>query len=58
MSGARAQKGVGRVGRWPGEARHRRVHGGVSRREVRETKGADRWGPRARERGRVTVGQR
>jgi hypothetical protein len=38
------------VRRWPGNARHGRVHGGVRGREVREGEVADRWGPRASER--------
>jgi hypothetical protein len=46
VSGTQAQKGVGRV------------HGGVRGREVRETEGADGWGPRTSERGRATGGQR
>jgi hypothetical protein len=29
LSGVRAQNEVGHVGRWPGNARHGRVHGGV-----------------------------
>lgn len=47
------KKWVGRVGRWPGEARCGRVHGGACRWEVRETERADEWGPRVSERGRA-----
>jgi hypothetical protein len=35
------KKGVGRVGEWPGNARHGRVHGGEHGREVREGDVAD-----------------
>jgi hypothetical protein len=44
VSGGVASKGVGRVGRWPGEPRRGHVHGGACEREVRETEGADGWG--------------
>jgi hypothetical protein len=47
------KKGVGRVGRWPGEARRGRVHGGACGREVREMEGADGWRSQASERGRA-----
>jgi hypothetical protein len=40
------------MGRWPREARRRRVYDGVRGREVREIEGANGWGPRARERKR------
>jgi hypothetical protein len=46
---ARAEKKVGHVGEWPGNVRRGRVHGGVHRREVREGKVADMWGPRTSE---------
>jgi hypothetical protein len=46
------------VGKWSGEARHVRIHGGVCEREVKEMEGANGWGLRASERGRVTGGQR
>jgi hypothetical protein len=54
--GARLQKGVGHVGRWPGEARCGHVHGGPCGWEVRETEGVDGWGSRASERGRTNGG--
>jgi hypothetical protein len=38
----RAQKEVGRVGEWPGNARRGRVHGKVHGREVREGEETDR----------------
>jgi hypothetical protein len=41
------RKGVGRVGEWPGNKRHGRVHGGEREREVKEGEVADRWDPRA-----------
>jgi hypothetical protein len=45
--GARLQKGgVGRVGRWPGDVRRGRVHGGACGWEVRGKGGADKRGPR------------
>jgi hypothetical protein len=50
VSGRGLKKGVGRVGRWPGNARRGRVSVGVRGREVREGEVADRWGPRASER--------
>jgi hypothetical protein len=53
VSGGVASKGIGRVRRWSGDARSGRVHGGACEREVRETEGADRWGPCVSERGRV-----
>jgi hypothetical protein len=56
--GGAASKGVERVGRWPGEARRGRIHGGACGQDVREMEGAHGWGPRPAREGERTGGQR
>jgi hypothetical protein len=51
VSGCGLKKEVGRVARWPGNARRGHVHDGVRGREVREGEVADGWGLWASERG-------
>jgi hypothetical protein len=44
--GREFKRGVERVGMWPGDTRHGRVHDGACGLEVRGKRGADKRGPR------------
>jgi hypothetical protein len=57
VSGGAASKGVGHVGRWPGDARRGRVHGGACARTIGEDR-TKRRGPWVNGRGARASGRR